>query len=108
MVNTLGCGALGPGFNPGQQQGFFPFFTKIVVFFVFFASIASSICMLMLDYPLRVDLKKIESGYSKFSMSIPNVQSPRLSRLVWGVCSADYCTLQFEKFVINKISTSVN
>ena len=38
--------------------------------------------MLMLNYPLRVDLKKIKSGYSKFSMKIPNVQSPRLSRLV--------------------------
>ena len=37
--------------------------------------------MLMLNYPLRVDLKKIKSGYSKFSMKIPNVQSPRLSRL---------------------------
>ena len=40
--------------------------------------------MLMLNYPLRVDLKKIKSGYSKFSMKIPNVQSPRLSRLVCG------------------------
>ena len=38
--------------------------------------------MLMLDYPLRVDFKKIESGYSKFLMLLPNVQSPRLSRLV--------------------------
>ena len=38
--------------------------------------------MLILDYPLRVNQKKIESGYSKFSMLLPNVQSPRLSRLV--------------------------
>ena len=46
--------------------------------------------MLMLDYPLRVDLKKIESGCSKFSMKIPNVQSHRLSRLV--------CLKRYQKY----------
>ena len=82
MVNTLGCGAQGQRFDPGQEQVFLFYFTKILVFPLYFASITSFIFMLMLDYPLRVDLKKIESGYSKFSMKIPNVQSPRLSRLV--------------------------
>ena len=61
---------------------FFFNFTKILVFSLYFASIASFMFMLMLNYPLRVDLKKIKSGYSKFSMKIPNIQSHRLSRLV--------------------------
>ena len=32
--------------------------------------------------PFKADSKKIESGYSKFSMLLPNFQSPRLRRLV--------------------------
>ena len=83
MVNTLTCGAEGQWFDPGQHQVFFSYFIKILVFPLYFASITSSISMLMLDYTLRVNSKKIESGYSKFLMSLPNVQSPRLSRLVW-------------------------
>ena len=82
MVNTLGCGAQGQRFDPGQHQVFFHFFNKILVFPLFFESIASSICILMLDYPLRINSKKIESSHSRFSMLLPNVQSPRLSRLV--------------------------
>ena len=82
MVNTLGCGAQGQRFDPGQHQVFFHFFNKILVFPLFFESIASSICISMLDYPLRINSKKIESSHSKFSMLLPNVQSPRLSRLV--------------------------
>ena len=58
--------------------------TKILVFPLYFPSITSFISILMLDYPLRVNLKKIGSSYSKFSMLLPNVQSPRLSRLVCG------------------------
>ena len=91
MVKTLGCGAEGQRFDPEQQQVFFFNFTKILVFSLYFASIASFMFMLMLNYPLRDDFKKINSGYSKFSMKIPNVQSPRLSRLVcdsmiyWGI-----------------------
>ena len=74
------------GSIPSNNKFFFNF-TKILVFSLYFASIASFMFMLMLNYPLRVDLKKIKSGYSKFSMKIPNVQSPRLSRLV--------CTVRF-------------
>ena len=79
------------GSLPGRNKSFFPIFTKILGFPLYFASSTSSICMLILDYPLRVNQKKIESSYSKFSMLLPNVQSPRLSRLVcgWG-CMADF------------------
>ena len=82
MVDTLGWGAQGPRLDTRQQV--FSYFIKILVFSLYFASITSFIVMLMLDYPLRVNLKKVESGYSKFSMLLPNVQSPRLSRLVWN------------------------
>ena len=41
--------------------------------------------------PFKGYSKKIESGYSKFSMLLPNFQSPRLRRLVWVIWDDFQC-----------------
>ena len=63
--------------------------------------------MLMLDYPLRVNFKKIESSYSKFSMLLPNVQSPRLSRLVYVLNQTTCIGPRFENLIIFKVLGTV-
>ena len=66
MVNTLTCGAEGQRFDPGQHQVFFSYFIKILVFPLYFASMTSSISMLMLDYPLRVIQKRLKAVIQNF------------------------------------------
>ena len=47
-------------------SSFFSYFIKILVFPLYFASITSSISMLMLDYPLRVIQKRLKAVIQNF------------------------------------------